>query len=141
MRGSAPGERRGGRQRGTPNRRTLALAQAQAETTVKIAAALGSDAFNGDALAFLQAIYKDRTQAVELRLNAARHAVAYERPRLAAIALDGGPINYRNLEKLTDDELRALEAIQLKLTAPPLARVEMDAAEFEAIARRVASEI
>jgi hypothetical protein len=119
----------------------LALAQAQAETTVKIAAALGPDAFNGDALAFLQALYRDTAQAVETRLHAARVAVAYEKPRLAAVALDGGPINYRNLEKLTDDELRALEAIQLKLTAPPPARVEMTGAEFEAIARRVASEI
>ncbi len=41
MRGSAPGERRGGRQRGVPNKRTVALAQAQAEASEKITAALG----------------------------------------------------------------------------------------------------
>jgi hypothetical protein len=82
MRGSAPGERRGGRQRGVKNRRTLALAQAQAETVEKIALALGPAGFDGDALAFLQALYRDTTQAVETRLHAARVAVAYEKPKV-----------------------------------------------------------
>ena len=71
----APGERRGGRERGVKNRRTLALAQAQAEASEKVTQALGPDAFNGDALAFLQAIYRDTAQAVETRLQAARAAV------------------------------------------------------------------
>jgi ribonuclease VapC len=37
-----PGERRGGRQRGTPNRRTVALEKAQAEASEKVTQALGS---------------------------------------------------------------------------------------------------
>jgi hypothetical protein len=88
MRGSAPGERRGGRQRGVKNRRTVALAQAQAAASEKVTQALGCTAFDGDALSFLQLIYRDATQAVETRLHAAKAAVAYEKPRLQSIAMD-----------------------------------------------------
>ena len=60
MPGSKPGERRGGRQRGAKNKRTLALEQAQAEASVKIEATLGADAFQGDAHALLSSVYKAR---------------------------------------------------------------------------------
>jgi hypothetical protein len=86
--GSLPGERRGGRQAGTPNKRTAALARAQAESSEKVTQALGPAAFDGDALSFLQLIYRDATQAVETRLHAAKAAVAYEMPRLQSIAMD-----------------------------------------------------
>jgi hypothetical protein len=158
MGGSAKGERRGGRQRGVKNRRTAALAQAQAEAAEKIAQALGPAAHDGDALSFLQLIYRDGAQPMDMRLHAAKAAVGYERPRLvaAAVALDDGPGNYRNLERLSDDELRAAIAIQEKLSAPPtnpdesfLAIVNAldDAAkakgmkDFEEVARKVLAEI
>ena len=86
------------------------MAQAQAAAAERLARALGPRAFDGDALALLQLIYKDGTQPIDMRLHAARAAIAYERPRLAAVTFDDAP-NYRNLEKLTDEELRALEAI------------------------------
>jgi hypothetical protein len=52
---------------------------------VKIAAALGVDAFEGDAHALLAAVYKDPAQPMELRMEAAKAAIGYEKPRLAAI--------------------------------------------------------
>jgi hypothetical protein len=120
MRGSVKGERRGGRQPGVPNKRTVALAQAQAAAAAKVTQALGSTAFDGDALALLQMLYRDKAQSVETRLHAAKAAIAYEKPRLQSIALAGadfGPIEIRKLEKLTDEELDQLEAIQRKLVA------------------------
>jgi hypothetical protein len=85
MAGSRKGERRGGRQKGVPNKRTVALAQAQAEASEKITAALGDAAFNGDAHALLVSVYRDTTQPMELRLHAAKAAVPFERPRLASV--------------------------------------------------------
>jgi hypothetical protein len=116
MRGSAPGERRGGRQRGTPNKRTEALAQAQAEASEKITAALGPDAFDADALSFLQVIYRDKKQAVEVRLQAARAAISFETPQLAATELsgpNGGPIETREITN--EDRVKALTALMEKM--------------------------
>lgn len=159
MGGSAPGERRGGRRAGTPNKHTAQLRAAQAAAAEKVTQALGEAAFTGDGLAFLQAVYKDSHRPVELRLNAAKAAVPFERPRLQSIALagpDGRPIDYRNLDKLTDEELRFLETIQLKLATSPkngdasfaaVVGALDDAArakvlkDFEEIARKVAQEI
>jgi len=67
------------------NKRTVARERAQAETAVKITEALGADAFEGDAHAFLMGVYKDATQPIELRILAARAAIGYEKPRLAAV--------------------------------------------------------
>jgi hypothetical protein len=85
MRGSRPGERRGGRQKGTPNKRTVALEVALAEAADKITGALGADAFENDAHALLMAVYKDARQPTELRVAAAKAAISFEKPRLAAI--------------------------------------------------------
>jgi hypothetical protein len=85
MRGSKPGERRGGRQRGTKNRRTLERERALAEASDKIANVLGDNAFDGDSLALMQAIYRDVTQPTPLRLDAAKSAIPFERPRLSSI--------------------------------------------------------
>ena len=85
MRGSRPGERRGGRQRGAKNKRTVARERAQAEAAVKITEALGTEAFPGDAHAYLVAIYKDPAQPTERRMDAAKATIGYEKPRLAAV--------------------------------------------------------
>ena len=81
--GSKPGERRGGRPRGAPNKRTLAFEKARLETAAKITEALGPKAFEGDAHAFLVAVYKDPSHPYELRIDAAKAAVRYEKPALA----------------------------------------------------------
>jgi hypothetical protein len=85
MRGSRPGERRGGRQRGVKNKRTVARERALADTAAKITGVLGAGAFEGDAHALLMAVYKDMTRPIELRMDAAKAAIGYEKPRLAAV--------------------------------------------------------
>jgi hypothetical protein len=132
MRGSSPGERRGGRQRGVKNRRTVALAQAQAEASERVTQALGPVAFDGDALSFLQLIYRDATQAVETRLHAAKAAVAYEKPRLQAIAMD--------LKQPRDSAPFVI--VQQNMTAKEAAEAyARTLKDFEDTARRVAKEI
>jgi hypothetical protein len=52
---------------------------------VKIAEVL-PDAFAGDAHMLLQAVYKDRSNPVQLRIDAAKAAIKFEKPALAAVA-------------------------------------------------------
>lgn len=84
-RGALPGERRGGRQKGTPNKRTRELEAKVAEAASKIADALGADVFDGDAHAYLMSVYKDTTQPAMLRLDAAKAAAPFEKPKLASV--------------------------------------------------------
>ena len=71
-RGSHPGERRGGRQRGTPNRATAAKA-------AEIAAS------GMTPLDYLVSVYRDETASRPERLEAAAKAAPYVHPRLSAI--------------------------------------------------------
>ncbi len=75
----------GGRKRGVKNRRTVELARAQAETAVKIAEALREDAFSGDAHALLMGVYKDQKLPIDLRVQASKTAIGYEKPRLTSV--------------------------------------------------------
>ncbi len=52
---------------------------------MKIAGVLGDDAFTGGAHDLLMAVYKDTTRPIEQRMDAAKAAIGYERPRLAAV--------------------------------------------------------
>ena len=72
----------GGSRKGSPNRKTTARARAAARVK-NLAAVLGPDAFEGDALGLLQLVYKNTSWP--LRLDAARAAIPYERPRLSAV--------------------------------------------------------
>jgi hypothetical protein len=47
------------------------------------------DAFEGDGHAFLVSMYKDPAQPIERRLDAAKAAIPYERPRLSTTELSG----------------------------------------------------
>jgi hypothetical protein len=108
MRGSRPGERRGGRQRGTKNKRTVAAERAIADAAAKITGALGADAFQGDAHALLMAVYKDTAQPIELRVLAARAAIGYEKPRLASFdAKMDGQITLAMLVSNVEERRRA----------------------------------
>jgi hypothetical protein len=80
------GKKTGGRQAGTPNKRSRARLDAFKNTKRKIEKALGPDAFDGDAHALLAATYKDTALPLALRLDAAKAAIPYERPRLATVA-------------------------------------------------------
>jgi len=104
--GSRPGERRGGRQPGTPNKRTVEL-QAKAEAAAQAISAAIPGAFDKDAHAFLMAVYKDPAQPMELRIDAAKAAIRYEKPALAAV--DVNSVNEHTVytisaEPLTDEE-------------------------------------
>jgi hypothetical protein len=99
----------GGRQRGTKNKRTLAFEYALADTATKITGALGADAFDGDAHALLMAIYKDAAQPIELRMDAAKAAIGYEKPRLAAV--EGKVEGRMTLEQLVLESMRREEGI------------------------------
>jgi hypothetical protein len=88
-RGSKPGERRGGRQKGTPNKKTVAAMQAAEEAGRVLAENLGDKCFPGDAHALAMALYKDTTQPIEIRLEALKAALPYEKPRLSAVEHSG----------------------------------------------------
>src|SRR5882672_11362639 len=65
MRGSKPGERRGGRQRGTPNKATVAKAAAQKAASTDPAIT---------PLQFLLGVMRDPTSPTDLRIQVARAA-------------------------------------------------------------------
>ena len=81
-RGSTPGKRRGGRRRGTPNRRTIEL-RSLAEGRPQA----------GSPLEFLTSVYRNEALPVELRIDAAGRTAPYVYPRLAAVTVGGSPEN------------------------------------------------
>lgn len=103
--GSKPGERRGGREKGTPNRRTQALDTAVAEAAGALHSAI-PDAFRGDAHTLLMTVYKDPSKDMALRIDAAKAAIRFEKPALSAVdASLSGQIDVRTwLQKLGEPE-------------------------------------
>ncbi len=77
-----------GRPKGSKNKRTALLRGA---TSVAVEAAMKKipNAFKGDAHAFLCIIYKDKSQPIALRMDAAKAAIPYEKPRLQSTAVTG----------------------------------------------------
>ncbi len=75
----------GGRQKGTKNKRTQALETEMQNVAQVLAEHLGEHCFPGDAHALLMAIYKDMRAPEALRLEAAKAAAPYEKPRLNAV--------------------------------------------------------
>src|SRR5689334_15000923 len=101
-RGSRPGERRGGRQKGTPNRATAAKAAAIAESGLT-------------PLDYLVSVLRDETVPRAERMEAAARAAPYVHPRLSAVAhtgADGGPIEVEQAIDLSD--LNREERAQLR---------------------------
>jgi hypothetical protein len=80
----AYGRKTGGRQKGTPNKRTLERQRALEAAAKAIAEATGADAFDGDSHALLMAIYKNQTLPIELRADCAKTAIRFEKPALAS---------------------------------------------------------
>lgn len=106
-RGAAPGERRGGRAKGTPNKLTAdikALAQVHGK----------------DAIDTLAKIMKNIAAPEAARISAAKELIdrGYGRA-IQAVELsgqDGGPIQSRtsfDLKSLTTEQLRALSSIRI----------------------------
>ena len=46
--------------------------------------------FEGDALDLLRAVYRDPRVGLDLRIDAAKTAIRYERPSIAAVEIDAG---------------------------------------------------
>ena len=76
---------------------------ATAAASGQINARLGREAFKSDSHALLMNVYKDPNQLIGLRMEAARPALAYEKPRLASIETKV----VDEFEKMTDEELDA----------------------------------
>lgn len=76
-----------GRPKGAKNKRTEAREQAMQEVSAAVAKTL-EDAFEGDAHALLMAIYKDNLKPIELRIDAAKAAIRFEKPSLSSIEAD-----------------------------------------------------
>lgn len=74
-----------GRPKGSKNKGSKPHVEAM-EQAVAMVSEVIPNAFQGDAHAFMMAIYKDPAQALPLRLDAAKAAVKFEKPALAAIA-------------------------------------------------------
>jgi hypothetical protein len=74
-----------GRPKGAKNRHTIEREEAIAEAAAETQKALGIRAFEGDAHALLMLVYKDTAQPLDLRLDAAKAAIGYEKPKLSAV--------------------------------------------------------
>jgi hypothetical protein len=66
---------------------TLKRAKEAAATREQIAQVLGMDAFEGDAHALLMAVYMNPKIDLDMRIEAAKAALPYEKPRLQAISV------------------------------------------------------
>lgn len=77
--GRPRGRPKGAKSRHTKEREAAVLAAAEAIADVI------PEAFTGDAHAFLMTVYKDPSHPIDLRLDAAKAAVRFEKPALAAL--------------------------------------------------------
>jgi hypothetical protein len=116
------GRREGaGRPKGAKNQRTVAVEQAIQVVAEKLKQAV-PDAFEGDGVAYMQSVYRDPSFSLELRLDAAAKAARFERPTLAAIAMQQTPPRTRlDLSVLTAGEQEQLLGLMQKAplrTAP-----------------------
>jgi hypothetical protein len=84
------GARQGaGRKPGVKNARTVEREQHMRQAAQLVEQALGDTAFAGDAHEFLMAIYKDTSHPLPTRIDAAKAAIGYEKPRLGTTTLQG----------------------------------------------------
>lgn len=95
-----------GRPSGVKNKRTVALEKAASEAMAKVAEIIGPDCFAGDAHALLVTVYKDPSIPLDTRLDAAKAAIGYEKPRLANVDSNVNADIRQTIsrEPLTDDE-------------------------------------
>ncbi len=77
-----------GRPLGSPNKRTAAIKAAVIEAAARIEAELPG-VFTGDAHALLVSVYKDTRYPIELRLDAAKAAIRFEKPALSSVEAKG----------------------------------------------------
>lgn len=81
-----------GRPAGAKNRRTAAREAKMAEVSGIISETV-ENAFEGDSHALLMAVYKNPAHDWDVRIDAAKAAIGYEKPRLGAVQLQGDKDN------------------------------------------------
>lgn len=110
-----------GRPKGAKNKRTAEREAATNEMAAQIEKSLG-DAFEGDALAYLMSVYKDPSKPENLRIDAAKAAIRYERPALApveqATESDFVPLAERLKAYEREDEITASASKVVELKKP-----------------------
>jgi hypothetical protein len=74
-----------GRPRGAKNKHTRDREEQIEQTATEIAEALGLNGFDGDAHALLMLVYKNASIPMDLRLDAAKAAIGYEKPKLSSV--------------------------------------------------------
>jgi len=79
--------------------------------------------FAGDAVALMQLIYRDPSQDMGLRLDAAKSAAKFERPVLSAVAVQQAPRARVDLSVLTADERRTLHQLMVRVLGRPTIEV------------------
>jgi hypothetical protein len=67
------------------------------------------NAFEGDAHSLLIAVYKDRSHPIELRLEAAKAAIRFEKPALGSIE-QSVKLATKPASEMSDDELASIAA-------------------------------
>jgi hypothetical protein len=77
-----------GRPKGAKSKHTKELAEQVAATATAIESIIPG-AFTGDAHALLMALYKDPRKEITIRLDAAKAAAPYEKPKLASTEIKG----------------------------------------------------
>src|SRR5262249_55671435 len=103
--GYAGGPKTGGRQLGTPNKRTGELKRAVAAAAERMNELI-TGAFQGDAQAHFGLLYKDPKVDARVRLDAARAAIGYEKPRQASVEVTNRP-GALDFENMRSDEIEA----------------------------------
>jgi len=94
VRGRKPGTpKTGGRAKGTKNSRSVERDQLVTETAEKMREA-GIEIFDGDAQMLLMSVYKDKSQPLAVRIDAAKAAIRYEVPALANIQHKEDPAQF-----------------------------------------------
>ena len=100
------GRKTGGRKAGTRNRRTVENDRAATEAARKISATI-KGAFEGDAHELLMAVYKDPDQLLQVRIDAAKAALPFEKPRRVATEPkepERGPVKFTLTLDHPDDD-------------------------------------
>src|SRR4029077_1075732 len=73
-----------GRPKGSRNKASIDFEKRLAEKSEALNAIMDG-AFEGDSHALLMSIYKDQALPLDVRMEAAKAAIAYEKPRLSAV--------------------------------------------------------
>jgi len=112
------GRREGaGRPRGSRNPNTKAKREAIKAVIAQFEATT-PNVFEGDAVALMQLIYRDPSKDMGLRLDAAKSAAKFERPTLAAIAMQQPPRTRLDVSVLNAFEQGQLLGLLRKAMSP-----------------------